>query len=283
MAAGITFAGWPDAVAARSEVSTLARHAARTLHEFLGLPVAAIVLLVGVATLMPRTPIVDHIRARDEAAKTANAQLAELAAGMQALYYGAYDWRGSLLRDRSLYVRSMVETYTCGERIWSMGSVESPASGFSVMTALERPNAASPRFTEAYDRVHEQRRRLQASGVAFVAWRLSGRATSYLQIAGIHWYGVPRDGDLSETYHPPCAIEKFYEDVHPLLPWKTDAVDEPWIERDLARVARNAARYMDICIADIALAELALYAATNYLTGRMIGRWWLRAFSATQK
>lgn len=283
VATGITYFGWPDEAIARAAAWALAQRTESKFQEFLGLPIAAIVLLMTLVTLMPRTPIVDHIRARDDAARTANAHLAELTASMLAFAYSAYDWRISLMRDRRLYVRQMVEKYTDGERSWSGSSVCDPAPGFSVLTHLGHPEAPDPSFAEAYDRMSEQRRRLQASGVELVAWRLSGRSLAYLRIAGIYWSGVPEEHDLSGAYHPRQAIDAFFDDVHPLRPWMSNALDKPRLESDLTRAAANATRVLDMYIADIALAEHALYAATNYLTARMIGRWWVRAFSATQR
>lgn len=283
LAVGVTYAGWPDASERRSTGAGLVSRIGDVLQGFLGLPIAAVVLVIVALALIPRTPLVDHIRARDEAAKTANAQLAQLAGSMAALYYGASLWGAVVERNRSIYVREMVRNYTHGTRIWSGGVVSSPDTLRQSLSSRWCAQEPPQEFIDAYARVREQRLLLQQTGVEMVAWRLSGRALNSLKLAGIHWYGLPTDLDMRRVYHPPEEIEKFLTEFGPTAPWPVDSPPEPWREADLTRVAANAARVMDLFLVDIALAEFALYEATNFLTGRMVSRWWIRAFGAMQR
>lgn len=281
ISAAVVYVGWPNADEASSAAAFVATNAERLLSGLSAVPVAAIGLLIAVVTLVPRTPLVDHIRARDDAARTANAQLAQLSGCMHALYYGAADWRGRLLLDRSGYVRTMVEQATSGHYTWSAGGVRPAPTGRRASSRVLAPTGTTARFTEAFDRVCEQRRDLQATGVDLVAWRLSGRGVTYLRLAGVHWYGQPSDRDVGRVYHPPSEVKEFLERCSPLVS-EADEVSEGKL-CELDRSARNAARVMDLFIADIALGECGLYATVNYLNGRMVGRWWIRAFSATQR
>lgn len=71
-----------------------------------------LLLVVGLATVSRRVPLIDRIRARDEAAKDANRLLAELYGRLSGLLTALEEWRNALLTHRHELVRRYVEDST---------------------------------------------------------------------------------------------------------------------------------------------------------------------------
>jgi hypothetical protein len=78
-------------------------------------------LLLGVLLLVRSTPLVDHIRARDEAAKEANRLLGQLYARLERLSLALDFWQEEFANHREQMLETWVNNVTAGRYIWHYG------------------------------------------------------------------------------------------------------------------------------------------------------------------
>lgn len=191
------------------------------------LPVALVLIAVGLA--LPRSPIVDRVRARDEAAKDANRLLAELSSATGSLYYSSSQWASELVRSTPAIVDERVRSVS-GQRCSYAGRRLSP----SRPPYLRSNTADSGSLVEDIAQVQEVLKKIDKAGLAFVATRLASSTEPFIWIAEINWHKHKGKERLFGEYFDPDELEKVvgkrlrqgdYRDA-------TDPLDLERLERD---------------------------------------------------
>lgn len=258
-----------------------------------------ILLGMSLILLLPRVPVVDRVRARDEAAKVANSHILKLNAALSDLYYGLARWRETIESERSNCLSGwIVSVFPAGYRQWALELIEGSA-GYGetyFRDELKEPD----KFTSAYEAMLRFRESLGESGVDAIVWSMLQEYDPFLDCIGVPWWTYPRPTDLESKLHPLNAINSILEQraksVRSLLSQPAgsqrsigverckewSSLDE-WQLRELREIVAGVAAELDHALADLILAEHSAYYVSTALRRRIMGGVLLRFASLFQK
>lgn len=267
------------------------------------------VLLVALMLISRRTPLIDHIRARDEAAKDANRLLAQLYGRLDVLDHAIYDWRTYLERQRPRMLMVWVENATGGEYGWRHdGGIYKRHSSSDIMQDSMDPNAEI--VDKALAGVLETEDRLRDAGLTHVAVSLTRRIYSLMREIGV-LRGLPGWNIRNEMPSPAKLAEAFESsksifvglrpsDVRFTAP-PSSSQQRPlggnvrddvlfsqteagrFFESDLEERAYDCARLSDKHLVQLYLFELHLHRVLAFLHRRTRGSALTRSMSVIQK
>ncbi len=266
------------------------------------LPLTLLVLALFVVSR--GTPLVDHIRARDEAAKDANRLLSELLGALGRLDRQLYEWRQDLDDGRFRIVRRWVDVTTSGRYCWNYdGGIERTDSVDMWGTSPIREHDGSELYA-AMDAVTDVEQRLDRAGLSHVARRLTRKvraSTSALGlITGLKNWSIHRE------VITPTDLEERLENVRQRLPQISRAsIEQPddialfryharvrrddpdagrkGMEAELEDRAFDCSCAVDTVLAETMLLELHAHRVAGYLHRRTHGSALMRALSVVQK
>jgi hypothetical protein len=168
----------------------------------LALPIAVVVL--GVLVVSSRTPLLDRIRARDEAAKDANRVLAkwsfaaaELASAAIRRAEDVHRMSGRVVRERCCQLLADVS--------YSMGSIVDARDEHdgrlrhTASVPLGRDLSDTAVLVAAMARVETLNEEIRTAGLRFVAWNLIPSVTPFIHRAGADW--LVSDPDLRHSWY----------------------------------------------------------------------------------
>ena len=254
------------------------------------------ILVVALLIVLRPTPLVDRIRARDEAAKDANKLLGEMFGALQRLGYGVAVWKDSFDQERHALVDAWVKDVTSDEYEWRYeGGVVRIDDGDTWRVSFgrePRPKPPADLETAIVDLVEIQHE-IFKKGLGTVAARLTLRvrsSASRLRLLTV-WPSGDLQANLTRELHLPeslapvedrkgFTIRNIYEGRS-----KTEGrpFDRQHLERKLEEGAFGLAEFLDYALLEIASAELAISRLERFLNARMLGSWWTRALSVVQK
>lgn len=264
---------------------------------------ALTLLVIAALMALPRTSILDLVRARDEAAKDANRLLTELGGQTSKLYYSATLWAGELGNCSAALVDGRVDEISAHNYCYIRPEVK-PARWLG---GLPRGGAVldSSTYEADLDSVQHVLERIQDLGLSHVAVRLASGAAVFLDAAEAHL--VRRGMRLSDLYATPDTVERTLRNVldepdfrvlvdaalctpsHRLetagVLMEDEMTDDERArvrEVELERVGRKAGRaceLLELHALRVQFRADSLFVATNLLTRRPLGSPWVRLAS----
>ncbi|WP_448616231.1 hypothetical protein [Modestobacter sp. URMC 112] len=273
-------------------VGTIADSVATAVDARPGRVLPFALLALGLWMVARPFPVVDRIRARDEAAKDANKLLAEMYGQLTQLSYVLYQWREELLTGRHDRVASYVEEVTHGRHSWGPGG-GLIAAGHVVPFRrtggrFPGPEVVGGRLTAHIEAIETLDASIRDKGLVVVARRLTWRVRYPLGELGL----LRPLGLNSGLRRATCAPSALYAPnlamvaaVEPRTPGKTEVLpvlDDHLLDR-IESEAFNYARVLDMSIAKVILCEAQIQRVARYLGSRMVGSWWTRTLSLVQK
>jgi hypothetical protein len=249
------------------------------------LPVALIVL--GLLVVARRGPLIDDIRARDDAARDANRLLGELQGQLLRVLYAMYDWRRQLDDARWGMVSRWVDEASSGTYQWRLSGGIEPASRRRLMSLGPRVEEAweTDRYAEL-DRLCEELATLMAkitdAGLHSVAIRLARRVYRPLHHLGLTTT-FPTAQSIRRQIATPSSLGKDWK--HHFLferPTSADPNGMRYFEAELEDEAFKRARWADLTLAQLRLAERSIEDVLDFLGRRVAGRFWTRLLSGVK-
>ena len=271
-----------------------ARRAATTAWQKMGdvtpsrlLPL--LVLAIGVLIVVRPTPLIDRIRARDEAAKDANRLLSELYGGLTRLAYALGDWLDYLKRERTRLLVEWVEQVTDQEYTWRFrGGLELIGDSWRHSPTRSEHGDVSSEMETAISAITDIDQSLRDKGLTRVALRLTYRVSlSIIRLGLMSPYPIRDASRLHSAFYSPSNLERVQRNAAMVnavgVRRRDDDAARGYFEQDLEWAAFNHARYLDLSIAEIERQQLHLRRVRAHLNSRMLGSWWTRSLSVLQK
>jgi hypothetical protein len=271
-----------------------ARRAATTAWQKMGdvtpsrlLPL--LVLAIGVLIVVRPTPLIDRIRARDEAAKDANRLLSELYGGLTHLYYALSAWLDYLKSERTTLLEEWVEQVTDQEYTWRFrGGLELIGDSWRHSPTRSEHGDVSSEMETAISAITDIDQSLRDKGLTRVALRLTYRVSrSIIELGLMSPYPTWDASRLHSVFYSPSNLERVQRDAAMVnavgVRRRDDAAAPDYFEQRLESAAFNRARYLDLSIAEIERQQLHLQRVRTHLNSRMLGSWWTRSLSVLQK
>lgn len=249
-------------------------------------------LAVGLWMVARPFPVVDRIRARDEAAKDANKLLAELYGQLTQLSHVLYQWREELLTGRHDRVASYVEEVTHGRHSWGPGGGLIAARHVvpfrRTAGRFPGPEVVGGRLTARIEAIEILDASIRDKGLVVVARRLTWRVRypmgelGLLRPLGLS-SGLARATCAPSALYAPDPARVAAAGAMPAGRAHTlPVLDDHLLER-IESEAFNYARALDMSIAKVILCQAHVQRVARHLGGRMVGSWWTRTLSLVQK
>lgn len=268
-----------------------------------------VALFAGLLLLGRATPLVDHIRARDEAAKEANRLIAQLYGAFVRLDLAIYDWHEALARDRSALVGEWVEHITDARYGWSyQGGLCDPLPQGWASSREQRFEREAAELETALGAVREIEDKLEQAGLTEIAIRLTWKVHGSLRELAVP-AGSSR-WTIRDAIPSPATIATCLEAHRPLLPWlEDDAISgdgfheyrlagdgavrtaaqpksmasQQAFEAELEEHAFGVARVVDCRLAELYRCRMHLVRVIGHLNRRLHGSLFTRSAAAIQK
>ncbi|WP_144801710.1 hypothetical protein [Curtobacterium sp. BH-2-1-1] len=253
----------------------------------LALPI--VLVLLGLFAVSSRTPLLDRIRARDEAAKDANRLLARWAFGAAELWEVALRRAEDVHRLSGVIVDERCRTLIPGTS-YSRGIVVDLRDGGDIVTwhRLGKELRDPQSLEESMERLRDLNEEIRRAGLRYVAWNLVPSATSFIHRSGFDWlYSSPQS--RSHAYLDDDGLRRMCHGW--LSNWHRDdyernrGVDGPGAElaRDqLSERARTLELQLEVAAVMLLFRAGSLRVAHDRISRRMLGNPWTKLLSVAK-
>lgn len=237
------------------------------------------VILLGLAVVavLGRSPLIDLVRARDEAAKDANRLLAELLGSLIDLLSCLDDYTDHLESTRVSRVDSFVRRLSHDRFRWTGAGVI--PGGVEIAGPLDEfPISASSNthLSKVVETVADLDRRIKRLGLRSVAWRMIRRAAHPLVTL-----------DLLQAWGP-CSIGRRVYDERALAEFERRVeadvrlIGTPPTAGHVERVATNCDHYLTVAVGKLIDAKHEVAQLVAHLDRRVAGRTVVRLLGAVK-
>jgi hypothetical protein len=256
--------------------------------------------------------MVDHIRARDEAAKDANRLLGELLGGLVELSHALYDWHTKQESQRFARLAAWVDDVTDGRYLWQNdGGIEACSPRLGRGWPVLHLDGDSAAIDAALGRVIDVDTRIHDAGLDHVVRRLTERVHPSMRELDLLRFrhsgarirrSIPSEHTLANHLDAVTTRMRLWRSLddrvaaagshalgHQSAAWPSDAPEPPLppqlcrAEAELEAHAFECAEILDRNLAETMLLELHVDRVVNYLRRRTAGSALLRTLSAIQK
>lgn len=246
-------------------------------------------LMIGLFAVISRAPLIDRIRARDEAAREAGRLLGQLQGRLMPVFLAMHDWRCELEERRWILVRDWVEGKSGGAYTWlPCGGIQrAPTHGVAVHHRVDPPPWATGRHHDlrlGCERLVETVQEINDAGLYYMAARSVGRIRGPLQDLGLLDL-TPTTEQVLQRMSAPCSIAPAWarkSAVPPVVPFSDIRALERY-ESTMENEAFARSQQLDIALAELHAAQRRVAEVLDYLTIRIIGTTWTRVLSAVVK
>lgn len=257
-------------------------------------------LFFGLIVVFRRVPLIDRIRARDEAAKDANKYLAEMYGALTRLNSEIYHWVEKLEGERDSLVNALVLELTNDEYEWHYGGGIGRPKGWNHRRLdMQLDEVGSyVGMEEAIRRLTEVREALADKGLLSVARRLTSRVGLSVDELGLLMppsagpYGTTKSIESQRLQHELCLPSRIKaaasnKGLTVLAIYKRASegkeLDRKRLESALEKDAYDFAELIEEGLVDVRTAWLHARRVPRFLNRRLTGTWWTRSLSVVQK
>lgn len=237
---------------------------------------ALISLVIVILIVSPKSPLVDHIRARDESAKDTNRLLAQLYGKLSNVERSAYGYVEQMDASRAKIVKMAVLKATGGLYIWTRGEGLAPPANRWETEPEYLPHEESDQLEQACKELSDHLTEYREKGLHTVAYRMMRPVSSSIFACWIAF----DNAEMNASMRTQLLLDQFNRDIPLIGNYVREMLEAEHRGNDKDRerlrifadnAARNFANGVDANVATAYATLRHLHRINYYLNRRLHG------------